>query len=92
MEVWLYRENEPGPRGQHTRRKIKKELYPRSSAARRESFSPFTKTYHGSPVFVEVTPNGPFTETVLQHRVRGNWLRRKSQRRGEHFSDFRVRH
>ena len=29
-----------GPRGQHTRRRIRKDLHPRSSIARRESFCP----------------------------------------------------
>jgi len=43
MEVWFYLNEEPRPRGQHTRRRIRKDLYPRSSEARRESFCPLDK-------------------------------------------------
>jgi len=43
MEVWFYPEKEPRLRGQHTRRGIRKNLYPRSSKARRESFCPLDK-------------------------------------------------
>jgi hypothetical protein len=38
MEVWFSIEEEPRLRGQHTRRRIRKNLYTRSSEARRESF------------------------------------------------------
>src|SRR6267142_408803 len=34
---------EPRLRGQHTRRRIRKDLHPRSSVARRESFCPLDK-------------------------------------------------
>jgi hypothetical protein len=40
MEVWFDRRQEPRLRGQRTRRGIRKELYPRSSKARRKSFCP----------------------------------------------------
>ena len=43
MEVWFYLTKEPRLRGQHTRREIRKDLYPRSSAARQESFCPLDK-------------------------------------------------
>src|SRR6266852_2540712 len=43
MEVWFYLNEEPRPRGQPTRRRIRKNLYPRSSEARRESFCPLDK-------------------------------------------------
>jgi len=43
MEVWFYLEKEPRLRGQHTRRGIRKNLYTRSSEARRESFGPLDK-------------------------------------------------
>jgi hypothetical protein len=43
MEVWFYLKKEPRLRGQHTRRGIRKNLYPRSSEARQESFCPLDK-------------------------------------------------
>jgi len=43
MEVWFYLKQEPRLRGQHTRRRIRKDLHPRSSVARRESFCPLDK-------------------------------------------------
>jgi len=43
MQVWLYRKMKPRPRGQDTRRRVRKHLHPRSSAARQGSFLPLDK-------------------------------------------------
>src|SRR6266852_5176660 len=51
MEVWFYLNEEPRPRGQPTRRRIRKNLYPRSSEARRESFCPLDKDLSWKPGF-----------------------------------------
>jgi hypothetical protein len=48
MEVWFYLKEEPRPRGQHTRRGIKR-IYTRAPPKRvRRAFALLTKTYHGS--------------------------------------------
>src|SRR5258708_5875366 len=43
MEVWFDLNEEPQLRSQHTRRRTRKNLHPRSSEARQESFCPFDK-------------------------------------------------
>src|SRR5467141_4529901 len=43
MEVWFYLKEEPRLRSQHTWRRIRKNLHPRSSEARQESFCPLDK-------------------------------------------------
>src|SRR5258708_12448348 len=43
MEVWFYLKEEPRLRSQHTRRRTRKNLHPRSSEARRESLCPLDK-------------------------------------------------
>src|SRR5260221_1693563 len=43
MEVWFYLNEEPQLRSQHTRRRTRKNLHPRSSKARQESFCPLDK-------------------------------------------------
>ena len=43
MEVWFYLKEEPRLRSQHTRRRTRKNLHPRSSEARQESFCPLDK-------------------------------------------------
>ena len=54
MEVWFYLKEEPRPRGQHTRRGIKR-IYTRAPPKRvRRAFALLTKTYHGSRVTGQV--------------------------------------
>jgi len=48
MQVWFSLEEEPQPKGQSARRRIRVNLQPSSSQARQESSSLLTKTYHGS--------------------------------------------
>src|SRR6266478_1400461 len=43
MEVWFYMKEEPRLRSQHTRRRTRKNLHPRSSEARRERLCPLDK-------------------------------------------------
>src|SRR5467141_3504983 len=43
MEVWFHLNEEPQLRSQHTRRRTRKNLHPRSSEARQESFCPLDK-------------------------------------------------
>ena len=71
MEVWFYLTRRNHGREANTRgEKILKNLHPRSSEARRESFALLTKTYHGSRVtgdvdFVSFTfPVTAFTGTL----------------------------
>ena len=66
----LLRKKKPRPRGQHTRRRITKNLHPRSSVARRESFALLTKTYHGSRVTGQVLLADPHEKQGLRVAAR----------------------
>src|SRR5216684_6040368 len=84
MEVWFYLKEEPRLRSQHTRRRIRKNLYPRSSEARQESFLPLDKDLSwksGSSIKKEPRLRGQHT----RRRTRKNLHPRSSEARQESF-------
>src|SRR5260370_42052755 len=63
MEVWFDLNEEPQLRSQHTRRRTRKNLHPRSSEARQESFCPLDKVSNRTSLTVSALSN-----VLLAHR------------------------